>query len=796
MRDPRWKKVWRELWGSKTRTALVVLSLAVGVFAIGMMTTSQIVLAANMHASFMAVNPSSARLDSEPFDDELLQAIGRMPEVGQAEGRYRIEVRARIGPDTWRNLHLYVVPDFEAIAINTIVSESGAWPPPRRSVLIERAALGMLNAAEGDQLLVETADRKQRLLPIAGVAHDQHKWPANFGVIAYGYITFDTLAWLGQERAFNELYIVAAENPYDKAHAQDVAAVVRDRIERTGRSVFVVNIREPGKHNADSLIQSLALMLGLIGALALPLSGFLVTNTISALLLQQVRQIGVMKAIGARTRQIIQIYLAIVLIYGVLALAVAMPLGAVAAYGFTRFILRLFNFELVSFAVPPSALALQILVGLVVPLLAALYPVIAGTRVTVREAIASQGTSLAARPGRRRILPAALALRLPQTLVLALRNTFRRKGRLALTLATLTLGGAMFIAVVNVQGSLYSTLDVVLQYWKFDADVYFQQPYRVDRLTRELMQVPGVVAVEPWGNAVAFRVRPDGSEREQIALNGPPAETTQIVPLISAGRWLLPEDENALVVNGAFLQEEPDVAVGDTITLKIEGRESPWRVVGVATGQMAGMGPIAYANRPYLMRLTNQVGMSSRVVLTTAEHSAAFQDQVRQALEVRLRAAHLRVNAINTHGDIYSGMGGIFNVFVAVTMVMALLLAVVGGLGLMGLMSLNVLERRQEIGVLRAVGASNSSVLGIVMAEGVFIGLISWLMAAALAGPLTRLLCYAVGLGFLNMPLVYSFSYGAVAIWFAIAVLLAALASFLPAWQAARVAVRDVLAYE
>jgi putative ABC transport system permease protein len=217
VRNPCWSKVLRDLWGNKTRTVLVVLSIAVGVFAVGMMAASQVILARNMNDSFMAIGPSSARLDTEVFDDDLVRAVRNMPEVREAEGRYRLDVRIKAENGEWRSLQLFVVPDYDDIQINKIVAESGAWPPPDHAILIERAALGLLNARQGDSVLLETPSRKRRQVPIAGIAYDLHQWPANFGVTAYGYATFDTLEWLGETRAYNELYVVASENPYVRA---------------------------------------------------------------------------------------------------------------------------------------------------------------------------------------------------------------------------------------------------------------------------------------------------------------------------------------------------------------------------------------------------------------------------------------------------------------------------------------------------------------------------------------------------------------------------------------------------
>ncbi len=797
MIHPLWIKIIRDIWGNKTRTLIVVFSIAVGTFAVGMMASSQSVLASNMIDSFMAINPSTARLDIEPFDNDLLQTIERMPEIQAAEGRYRLDVRVQAASGAWRNLQLYAIPDYENITINRVVSESGAWPPPDRALLIERAALGLLGFQEGDTLWIETASGKQRQLPIAGIAHDLHQWPANFGTIAYGYITFNTLEWLGEPRLYNQLYVVAAEQRFDKQHARDISALIRDkRVEKNHLKVFLVNIREPGRHVAYDLVQSMALMLGIIGICSLFLSCFLVINTMSALLTQQVRQIGVMKAMGARQNQLIRAYLSMVLLFSLLALVLSVPTGIFSARIFTEFILNLFNFNLVHFSVPPYAIVIQIGVGLVVPLLAALHPVISGTRITVREAITTQGVNQGQFGSSflDRLIERVRGL--PFLVMLSLRNTFRRKGRLILTLTTLTLGGATFIAVLNVRVSLFQTLDNIMLYWNYDIDVAFDRAYRVERLEQEVLRVPGVVHVESWGSKTAFRIRPDGSENENIAIIAPPANTHLIQPILSEGRWLVPEDDNAIVVNTAFLLEEPDVAVGDDVVLKIEGRETTWRVVGTVTGQLGMMGPFVYMNQHYFARAMQDVGHANYIVIQTERHDAAFQSQVRERLEAHLRSVGLSPRAMNTNAELRLGMEGIFIIFVMVTLVMAFLLALVGGLGLMGLMSLNVMERIREIGVLRAVGASNGSVLQIVMSEGILIGLLSWLMGVMLAFPLGKFMGDAVGIGFLSIPLAFTFTPASALIWLVIVCVLATLASFLPAWHASRITVREVLAYE
>lgn len=792
MLSPRWRKVVRDLWSNKTRTLLVVMSIAIGVFAVGTIASSQIILSGQLSASYRATSPASATLYG-PFTEEIVETVRRMDGIADAEGRGGTRVRLQAGPEEWKDLYLTALTDFEDVRIARMGLVEGRWPG-EREVVIERASLSSTNAGVGDTVMVELPDGKQRALPIVGVAHDLAMPSAIFNPTVQGYITFDTLEWLTGGRGINDLNIVVAENATDRAHIEAIAAEVKEKVEKGGATVYWTNIPEPGKHWADEIVTPLLLILGVLGSLSLGLSGFLVVNTISALLTQQIRQIGVMKAIGARTGQLVQLYLGAVLIFGVLSLLVAVPLGALGAYGLTNFTSNMLNFYTLPLQIPPQALALEIAVGLLVPIAAALVPIWAGTRVTVQQAISSYGLGQG-RFGGSWIDRAVERVRgLPRPLLLSLRNTFRRKARLLLTLSTLILGGAIFIAVLTVHSSLMATLDDSLAYWNYDVGVDFDRVYRIEELEREALRVPGVVAAESWGGNTARRVRANDFEGPEFFLLAPPADTQMLNPTILEGRWLLPEDENAIVLNSDILDEETDVRVGDTITLKIEGRETDWVVVGTTKTSLSGS--IAYANYPYFARATRFVGRAGSIQVTGEQHDAASQLQLATALKEHFDSEGMNVSSTETIGSIRSNVVAQFNVLVAFLAIMAVLIAFVGSLGLMGTMSMNVLERSREVGVMRAIGASDGAVLNIFIVEGVIIGLLSWGVGVVLSVPISRVLCEAVGVSFLDAPLTFTFSTMGAGLWLGVILVLAALSSLWPAWRASRLTVRDVLAYE
>ncbi|MFQ3632647.1 ABC transporter permease [Roseiflexus sp.] len=794
MLRPRWRKVFADVWSNKTRTILVVLSIAVGVFAIGAIAGANALLTREMTAAYLAVNPADITIYPDAFDDDLVRTVRRIPGVADAVGSRAVSVRVQTGPDQWRDMTIYIVSDFRDMRINKVYPVEGAWPPSSRELLVERASLPLTGANIGGTVTIRLPDETLRRMRIVGTVATPNLFPAALANQTYAFATFETLEWLGQPEFYTELNITVTGDRFDKQHIAEVAALVRNKIESSGRTVYFTYLPEPGRHPAHQVLQPLFLLLGFLGALSLFASCFLVVNTISALLTQQVRQIGVMKAVGARTGDVVRMYLAGVALLGVMALLLAMPLAYLVAAGLTLLISGMMNTDVTSLAMPLDVWLLMGAVGLIVPLLAGIFPVVGGARVTVHEAISGYGLGRG-RFGRGhidRLLQRIHGLSRP--LMLSLRNTFRRKGRLALTMLTLTLSGIIFISVFSVRDSMLLTLDDALKYFNFHILGVFNGFYRTEQIEREALAVPGVVAAESWGFEMVRRVRPNDTESDSITMYAVPADTRMIIPTVLEGRWLLPEDENALVINSSVLGLEPDIKVGDTVTLKIDRRETEWTVVGIVRG--VGGQAILYTHYPHFARIRGFTGRAAAVTLQIEPADAANQERVAKELEAHYKSVGIRLGVTQTIAVIRQQNELFFNILVAFLLAMALLLATVGGLGLMGTMSINVLERTREIGVLRAIGASNDAVQRIVVTEGIIIGALSWALAMIVAVPLAKVISDSVGMAFFQTPLSFSFSIGGALIWLVLVTIIAAIASLLPAYNATRLTVREVLAYE
>ncbi len=790
----RWRKVWRDLFEHRVRSVLVVLSIAVGVAAVGTIAGANVLLQQNLRDGYADTRPSGATLfTTVPFDQDLVDVVRRIPGVAQAEGRRSATVRLVTGPDETIEVQLTALPDFASQTMDLVTPDSGTWPPRRGQVTFERSSRGVADLAQGRTVTLQIGADRTKTLTTAGFAHEPGAAPAFFFGQAMAYVSFETLADLGFDDSFDELRIRVDDPDATRDEVRAVATAVRDRLDKAGADVAFVRVPTPGEHPAQDILNAVFLILGAIGALSLAVSGFLVINTVSAILAQQTRQIGMMKAVGARDGQVAGIYLGIVIGYAMLALLVALPLGAAGAWALTRFTAGLVNFEATRFFLPPEVLALEIGIGLLIPLAAAAWPVFRGVRVTVREAIANTG--IANTFGRSRFDRIVWAIRGPsRPTLLSIRNTFRRKSRLILTLLALTFGGAVFMSVFTLRASLVGTVEETLQYFNYDVQVGLVQPTRTSILVRTAEQVPGVVAAEPWTFASAQRVRPDGATGANLIVFGLPDGARTVRPVIEEGRFLVPGDGNALVVTRNFLDDEPDVRIGDRVTLRSKGREVGFTLVGIV--QSPTQRPFLYAPSTAIDGLTRDAGRTSILMVLTERSDAAFERETGAAVRDTLERSGMAVSATQTRSEIRASIDSLFDAMLVFVSVMSLLLGVVGGLGLAGTMTMNVVERSREIGVMRAIGARDSAVLLVFLAEGLLIGLLAWLVGVAVSLPISKILADALGEAFVQRPLAFTPALDGIGLWFVVVAVLAVTASLLPAWRATRLAVREVLAYE
>lgn len=796
MLSPRWRKLARDIATERGRVLSMLTALAISIVGIGTVLGAFAILTREMPRNYLGTTPAAASLDVEGgVEGPLVDAVRRLPGIASAEAGEIVLSRVKVGDD-WIPLLLFVVDDLRAMRINTFAHVSGAWPPDTGTMLIERSAVAVLKAGEGDSVLVKTPHGHAVAVPITGLVHDPGLAPAWQEREGYGYITRATLSRLGEPDELGELRITLSEPAADAASIEAKVTEVSASLRALGHTVLRARVPPPGKHPHQNQMMGVLFLMLAFSVMALILSAILVATSVAALLSRQVREIGVMKTVGARSGQLARLYLVLMAALGGSSVLLALPLGIFGARSLAGMSATMLNLSVASQAIPWWVFAVQVAAGVVVPLLAAALPVSQASRMSVREAIDRHG---ARQPGPRRSWGAALAERawLSRVSLLALRNAFRRRTRTALTIALLAAGGAMFMTALNVSRGWDRIVDRVYENRSYDVEVRLNAPADV---ADTLRRVPGVRTVEAWGYSQTAlfrpgqvdvqRTYPDGSHGS-LALVGPPASTQLVHFPLLAGRWLTPADTDAVVINHMVLSQAPGTRVGDRLTLSLDGRPTVWRVVGIV--EEIGSAGAAYVTDTAFARASGAAGRTRMLRVATSAQSPSARAEVIRAIERRLDEEQVSIEAVIPLTVLRTAMGDHVVVLIRMLLAMAALMATVGMLGLASTMSTNVLERTREFGVMKAIGATPRQVGRLVVSEALFVGAASWVAAATLSLGLTALVGKAVGmLAFrVRLPLVVDAS--ALAVWLALVALVAVTASLLPALRAARLSVWGAL---
>ena len=786
-------KTLRDLWGNRSRTILVALSIAIGVLGVGMIVVTRDILTTDVSRRYREINPAHIEITvatGVTLDD--LKGLEKLAGVADVQGRvvFTGRYRQNASDPAWQTMEFIALPDPNAQTINKITLESGPFPPGRGQIVAERASLTALNASVGDSIIVDAMGH-DKAFQIVGTVHQQDDVMAAVKGNPMVVVSLDTMEQLQGNDRVNTIYLTV--NDLNQKTA--VADAARERLERTGYTVGRVTLHDPTVHPTQDVLDVLLLVMGILGVLALTLSGFLVTNTISALVAQQIKQIGVMKAIGADTWLVTRAYTLTVLAYGLIASFIAMPLAERAGYQLANFLAHQINVDLYPYRPSVPATVVMFLVGLIVPLVAAAKPLWEGARITVRQAISDYGLGGGSGDNwMSRLL--AKVQGLPRSWALALRNTVRVPDRLLLTLVTLGLGGAIFIAVLSVDRSFGRTIDNLIEgQYGMDALIAFNKSQRVSNVVPLAESLPDVAHAEAWYFSQATMKLSDG-QQVQVLVQAGPDNTQFYQPRLQSGRWLQPEDTNAIVINRKWAEQE-GVELGDIVRLDLgeNESESEWVVVGINQDLVQRQTGV-FVSLDSLDRVLKQTDRTLTLEVQYVHHDAETQRRATYDLVALFSQKGIDVFSTQILGQIKSQVTSLYHILVVFLLVMAILTALVGGIGLMGMMSINVLERSKEIGVMRAIGAGTRDILQIFWGESMVITLISFALAVVFSVPMSRLLSRAVGMAFIQTPLDFAYAFNGIAYWLVIVVIVGTLASIAPALSAANLSVRASLSYE
>jgi putative ABC transport system permease protein len=777
-----------------------VLAVGAGVAAFATMLSAFAILTRELPRNYLATLPASASLDVDGIDDALLEAVRQRPRIEAARATSRMAARVLVGGGVYRPLTIYVADDFGAMGMTLVTREAGAWPPPAGAIALEREALPLTGAKLGDALTIETPDGVRRAVPVAATVHDPGIPAPGRGQVLSGYAARGTAAAFGGPERPTTLMIRVRDRPYDEAAIEREVTLLAAWLRATGHPTRAIRIAPPGKHPHQAVMTSMLALLLVFSGIALALGAALSAATTGALLAEQRQAIGVMKALGARTGQIARLYLALALGVGTSGTALGLGVGVVVGRGLAKAVLtRFLNFDMADGSLPAWALASIVAAGVLLPVATALPAIASATRASVRDALSQVAPEAAgAALGRIAGVIGRLGVSLP---LVALRSSLRRPARLILSLALLATAGATWISSLELRRGAQAQLVVAASERRYDLEVYLSRPAAEGDVVPILTGVSGVVGAAPWKSVAAAPSRGDGLAIERTFADGvhgsltlaavPEAFTPFAVSIVD-GRWLEPADVDAVVLNQAALDFFPGAKVGDMLGWSVRGESFELRLVGVArqrlTAALGYVSPRTFADRARPTGAT-----AYRVQL--ADHGEDAVARAATAVEQALAAQGIAVRFVLTEAMLRREVDGHYGLLIAALAFIAAMMAVVGAVGLSSTMSIRILERRREIGVLRAVGASPRAVFGAIVTEGVVVGVASWGLAVIVSVPLSSALGAFVGNATGGTPFPPVFAPGPVARCLVAAIVGAALAATPAALRVSRAKLPELLGH-
>jgi putative ABC transport system permease protein len=779
----------------RARTAFAVATLALAVASISFLAVPTLIDDA-MQDEVRAGRLADVRVPVRTLvltraDLDRLEAL---PNVAAVEPRSSVDVRVLVGERRAPG-RLIGVADFARQRVDVVRVESGAAPARREALVeVQDANVGVLDARAGDTVtLVRSGSPGSAAgtvdLGVTGSGRDTTGGEmVQDDKLVVLYTTAATVQELSGERGYGSLSFLL-DDP-----APAAAAATVDRIRAALRSVpgfagfgNLPVVRTPGDWPGKEESEQFADLLSVITVLALLSALVLIANTMTTLVSEQVGEIGVMRAVGARRRQVAAVYLRTALLLGALGAAAGVALGIVLAWLLSRSFGSTFWAVEVGLGVDVSVVLASAAVGVLAPVLAALPAIRRATRLDLRQALESSGSAVGGQSAGDRLLRRVRVL--PRTMQIGLRSVGRRRRRSIATAAIVALAVGNLLAVMGVAAG---ATDVTRSEWSDhleDIRVWTsgRRPFD-ERAARTIRSTPGVAEAEP---ALVNDARVGGEPAFLWAVTREPLLRYRL----SSGRWFSAAEERErtpVAVIERNLARITGIEVGEVVTVATAAGPVSLRIVGEARNQQEN-GTVLFLPLTTARALLGRPRETSTYWIRTTSSDHALVDRVATALEDRLGALGYEVGSEITYVATRDNVASNRTVTTSIT-VLGLIIVAISMVGLANAMTTNVFERTREIGVLRCLGARARDVRRIFATEGLTLAIAGWLLGIPLGWLLDRMLVWLIA-QVINVDIPARFPAANVLVALAGTIVLALLVLVLPVRRAVGLRPGDALRY-
>jgi putative ABC transport system permease protein len=844
------QKIIADIWARKTRTLLVATSIFVGVLGVVLLFSMGEILVRTLERT---IDPDKLNMVSmyasvssdEPLDNQAyIDGLKALPEVTEVMGMSRAALYWRTESESeMRESRLFSYSaDLEALPLEPITLVEGSYPQTgQQQLAIERRVAEAYDLSVGDAIVVRVlgdpntpaTEVKEETWTITGLVFQPHLYPYAPGAPQsiegrnQLYATHEDSAYLTNQPGFSVFVVRYSDFPTAQANS--------DQLERylAGETPYrpVTTLLDNPEANAFlTQTKNYQSVLSLLAVVALMISGFLVFNVVNAAIVEQRRQIGILKSIGGDTRDIFAIYGLTSFVYGVIGVIPGVLLGVPLGFWAVQQLAPTFNILIDEFQTSPTAIIMGICLGLFVPILASVVPIWQGTKVTILEAMTDLGIGSNNNPtsseGGRSLgywlgLPFSLVgwalvlafvvlpvqvlnlLPLPMNLRQALRSIDRKRGRLLLTIITLSLAAGAFMGVYSLLSSLQTLTDDIFA--TFGNQISFVPIGQADLATIDSVlqaEVPPVAETHPnvllSAEIEGYKPVGIGSSPAALLAFGFNTHDDNIINfnLRSGTAWQDdPERHGVVITNG--IADALGKDTGDNLNIRFGMNEAAYEVIGVTNYpfptvwiQWDDLAQASGLVMPDGTPIPNvySVILEEQTPDYSGDETAKVISNINDAMLAEGISAQYTnwVQSAEYVADLIAASSALLNIAV-------ILIGLVGAIGLLSTLSMSVFERQKEIGVMRSLGATSSTVAAQFLVEGLMVGLIAWLIGLPLSY-------------YLNIALINAFNFGdsagigypasAPLVGLVAMLILTAVSSLSPALAAARKTVSDILRYQ
>jgi putative ABC transport system permease protein len=744
----RLRKIFRDVWARKGRALMASSAIFVGVLGVvtllsaGDLLTSQLKQDLRqedlaMQAVFVSA-PGGSELDNEAY----LRALEEVPGVTRVEGRVAQPLAWKLpGDDEFEDAFILAAWEpFEEIAIQPMrIAGEGRYPSDGlQEIAVEQRMADKHGLSVGDQIVLRSAGGEPEGDPwtITGLVFMPYATYGSTGTPvpneASVFATFDDAQTLGGFAGFNTLY--ARYNDYPTAQAQADSLYVAIAQETPYIAVFGYT-DDPAESFYITGTEELTSMLSMLGIIAMIVAGLLVVNVINSIVGEDKRQIGVMKSLGATRWDNFVIYAGIAVTFGLMGAIPGVLLGSYLGVLMAQAIDEALLTYIEGFSLSTSAIMVGLVMGLAIPFLAAIVPVLLGTRVTILQAMTDVGIS--ADYGKGRWSRAFRALPLPTNTRQAVTNVLRKKGRLALTWLTLTLAAGAFMGIFGMFVSINDKIADVFDTFNSQITVVPNERQDFEHVRSLALAVAGVEAVDPGiGLSVELEgyVSPDtGTSQLQMTGLAPAADSIRLDVKAGTAWQEDPEREGLVLTQG--VATGLGKTVGDTATLVAQGQRVDVEIIGIASF-LVDQGFMEWQQLAELVGSVDAQGQPApttmMVRIVGEDPTVEAVDEVIDELDEVLLADGIAATQIN-QVKFAEEIAQLVTMFGSIFQIAAIVMAIIGAIGLLSTLSMSVFERLREIGIMRSIGAGSFTIASQFLTEGLLVGLSAWLVAVPLA---------------------------------------------------------------